>query len=181
MSSNKSVRESLERIYGKKDMFTEARIEEQIDELNKERKRKIRTYREFKKHCKFKRSKEKKLEQQLSLHHLRHKSEQGDTSEHNGAVIASLPHSYIHSLPRDEEELINNMLRDYKKGIKVNIVRVTTEEITPVEVIELPEVIEDDCIEIEAEPMTPEELTKYEAYKKERNERMKRKFEREER
>ena len=178
MSSNKSVRESLEKIYGKKDMFREAHIEEQIDELNKERKRKIRTYREFKEHCKFKRSKEKKLEQQLSLHHLRHKSEQGDTSEHNGAVIASLPHSYIHSLPRDEEEIINNMLRDYKKGKKISMARVTTEEITPVQIIELPEVT-DDCIEIEVEEMTPEELEKYEAYKKARNERVKNKFERE--
>lgn len=179
--SNKSVRENLEKIYGKKDMFREAHIEEQIDELNKERKRKIRTYREFKQHCKFKRSKEKKLEQQLSLHHLRHKSEQGDTSEYNGAVVASLPHSYIHSLPRDEEEIINNMLRDYKKGIKVNIARVTTEEITPVQVVELPEIDEEDCIEIPVEPMTPEDLAKYEAYKKERNERIKKKFEGEER
>jgi hypothetical protein len=166
----------LERTYGKKDMFVEAKVEQQIEEINKSRKKPIRTYKQYKKHCKYKRSKETLLEKRLSLHHLLHKSESGKTTLENGALVASLPHSYIHSLPREQEEVINNMLREYKKNFKLRIAKVTTEEITPVQVVELPEIDEEDCIEIEVESMTPEELEKYEAYKKARNERVKAKF-----
>lgn len=31
-----------------------------------------------------------------------------------GALIAETPHQYLHSLPREQEEIINNMLREYK-------------------------------------------------------------------
>ena len=50
----------------------------------------------------------------MTLHHLKHRSEDGRTSEQNGAIVNALAHGYLHSLPRHEEELINNMLRDYK-------------------------------------------------------------------
>lgn len=171
MSSNKGARKELERIYGKQCMFEKARIAEQIEARGG-----IRTYREFKEHVKFKKSKRVQMEKTLTFHHLRHKSQQGKSEAENGALVNGLAHIYMHSLPREQEEVINNMLRDYKKGIKVNITRVTTEEITPVQVVELPEIDEEDCIEIEVEPMTPEELKKYEAYKKARNERVKEKF-----
>lgn len=116
------------------------------------------------------------MEKTLTFHHLRHKSQNGKSEAENGALVNGLAHIYMHSLPREQEEVINDMLRDYKKGIKVNIARVTTEEITPVQAVELPEIDEEDYIEIEVEPMTPEELEKYEAYKKARNERVKEKF-----
>lgn len=38
----------------------------------------------------------------------------GATSEHNGAIVNALAHAYSHSLPREQEEIINNMLRDFK-------------------------------------------------------------------
>lgn len=173
--SNKSARKDLESIYGKKDMFTEARIEEQIDELNKTRKKKIKTYREFKEQCRFKSSKEKSMEKMLSFHHLKHKQNGGKAEAENGALLSALPHSYLHSLPRDEEEIINNMLREYKANFDVNCVslKVTpkTIEIEPLQQdeeieIELPEEIQRGYIELE--PMTLEEQAKYEEYKRQK-------------
>ena len=38
----------------------------------------------------------------------------GKTDINNGAILSELVHRYIHSLPREDEELINNMLRKYK-------------------------------------------------------------------
>ena len=171
MSSNKGARKELERLYGKGCMFNKARIAEQIETRGG-----IRTYREFKEHVKFKKSRIIQMERTMTFHHLRHKSQNGRSEAENGAIVNSLAHQYLHSLPRDQEEIINNMLRDYKKGIKVNIARVTTEEITPIQEIELPKIDKEDCIEIDVEPMTQEELEKYEAYKKARNERVKNKF-----
>ena len=171
MSSNKKARQELEKIYGKKDMFDKARIAEQIEARGG-----IRTYREFKEHVKFKKSKRVQMEKTLTFHHLRHRSQNGKSEVENGALVNGLAHIYMHSLPREQEEVINDMLRDYKKGIKVNIARVTTEKIAPVQVVELPEIDEEDCIEIPVEPMREEELEKYEAYKRARNERVKEKF-----
>lgn len=181
--SNKSARKDLESIYGKKDMFTEARIEEQIDELNKTRKRKIKTYREYKKQCRYTNSKRKSLEKMLSFHHLRHKSNGGKAEAENGALLSALPHSYLHSLPRDEEEIINNMLREYKENFDVNCVSLKftpkSIEIEPLQQekeveIELPEEIEKGYIELE--PMTLEEQKKYEEYKKQRVQSQYKKF-----
>lgn len=180
--SNKAARKDLESIYGKKDMFTEARIEEQIDELNKTRKRKIKTYREYKEQCRYTNSKRKSLEKMLSFHHLRHKQNGGKAEAENGALLSALPHSYLHSLPRDDEEIINNMLREYKANFDVHCVslKVTPKsiEIEPLkedeELIELPEEIERGYIELE--PMTLEEQAKYEEYKKQRVNRQYKKF-----
>lgn len=38
----------------------------------------------------------------------------GKTDINNGSILSELVHRYIHSLPREDEELINNMLRKYK-------------------------------------------------------------------
>ena len=178
MSSNKNARKALEDIYGKKDMFVEAQIETQIDEINLTRKKKIKTYREFKEQCKFKGSKRKSMEKMMSYHHLRHKKDKGDSSVENGVLITALPHSYIHSLPRNEEEIINNMLREYKANFSVNSVSLSLtdkgieiQELEEQEVeIELPPEIE--AGEILVEPMTPEEQAKYDEYKKQRNARV---------
>lgn len=174
MSSNKNVRLELEKIYGKKDMFLEAKIEEQIDELNKTRKKKIRTYREFKEKTRFKKSKTKQLEKQMSYHHGVHKSDGGKATVENGFNISSLTHMYLHSLPRDEEEIINNMLRNYKKDFKMNIAEVTTQEVTPIAQLNFDEPQE--FIEIEAEDMTLEEWIEYKKHKEERNLRTNKKF-----
>lgn len=38
----------------------------------------------------------------------------GSTTVENGANLSEIAHQYAHSLPRDEEEIINNMLREFK-------------------------------------------------------------------
>lgn len=51
----------------------------------------------------------------MTLHHLQHRSESGSTSAENGAIINELAHRYMHSLPRNQEEIINNYIREWKK------------------------------------------------------------------
>ena len=91
----------------------------------------------------------------MTLHHLKHRSEGGPTSENNGAVVSALAHSYLHSLPRDQEEIINNMLRDYK-------FRATTLSIGKSVEIEGQEFEFDlsDCIEIPLEPISKSDKKK---------------------
>lgn len=50
----------------------------------------------------------------MTFHHLKHQSNGGDNSVENGALLDITPHEYIHSLPRSQEEIVNNMLREYK-------------------------------------------------------------------
>lgn len=107
---NKIIRERLEKIYGKGCMFQKAYIAERIEKMGG-----IKTYREYQREHKYTLKKIKKLEETMTLHHLKHRSEGGATSERNGAVVNSLAHGYLHSLPRHEEEIVNNMLREYKE------------------------------------------------------------------
>ena len=107
---NRKIREALERIYGEGCMFQKARIEKRIEQLGG-----IKTYKQFKEQHKYTLKKIKAFENIQTYHHLQHKSENGQTTIENGAVINSLAHTYMHSLPRADEEIINNMLRDYKK------------------------------------------------------------------
>lgn len=106
---NKSIREKLEAKYGKGCMFRNADIAKRIEAMGG-----IKTYRQYKEEHRYKIKKIIQLEKQMTLHHLKHRSEGGPTSENNGAVVSALAHSYLHSLPRDQEEIVNNMLRDYK-------------------------------------------------------------------
>lgn len=108
-NKNKAIRERLERIYGKGCMFQKAHIAQRIEEIGG-----IKTYKQYIQQHKYSFKKVKKLEETMTLHHLKHRADEGRTSEQNGAVINALAHGYLHSLPRNEEEIINNMLRDYK-------------------------------------------------------------------
>lgn len=107
---NRKIREALERIYGEGCMFQKARIEKRIEQLGG-----IKTYKQFKEEHRYTFKKIKVFEGMMTYHHLLHKSENGETSIENGAVVNSLAHTYMHSLPRADEEVINDMLRDYKK------------------------------------------------------------------
>lgn len=110
MSNNKSVREELEKKYEKGCMFKKAHIEEKI-----EGKKTIKTYKRFIQEQRFTRKKIKKLEEIMTLHHLKHRFEGGKTNAENGAIVNALAHMYMHSLPREQEEFINNELRQYKE------------------------------------------------------------------
>ena len=71
---------------------------------------------------------------------------------------------------------MNEKFQQYKADFLIGIAEITTEGIKQAQEIELPE-IEEDCIEIDLELMTEEDLRKYEEYKRKRNERVFRKFE----
>ena len=111
-SKNKKIRHSLERIYGKGCMFQKAYIAERIAAIGG-----IKTYREFIKEKKYTLKEIKRLEANMTLHHLKHRSDGGPTTEENSANINELAHRYVHSLPGNHEEIVNNMLRDYKYQI----------------------------------------------------------------
>lgn len=105
-------------------MFSKARIAERIESMGG-----IRTYRSY---VAEKRFKGKKIPKQLTYHHLRHKSDGGKATVENGAVVDATAHAYLHSLPRHQEEIINNMLRAYK----INAMAITTEEVLNHDAIE---------------------------------------------
>lgn len=109
MSDNSKARQALEQIYGKGCMFKKAHIEEQIYQLKT-----IKTYKVFLQETRYTGKKIRQLEKNMTYHHLRHDSEGGKATVENGAIVNELAHRYLHSLPRDEEEIINNMLRHFK-------------------------------------------------------------------
>lgn len=109
---NSKARRRLEKIYGKGCMFKKAHIEEQIEAL--QTKRVIKSYKVFLKETKYTGKKIRQLEGNMTYHHLRHRSEGGKTDVENGAIVNEMAHRYMHSLPREDEEVINNMLRKFK-------------------------------------------------------------------
>ena len=104
----------------------------------------------------------------------------GKATEENGALLRNMNHQWFNRQSKERQEEMNAMFQEYKRTYngtrRIRIAQVTTEAITPVAEIDLPE-IEEDCIEIDLEPMTEEMLKKYEEHKRKRNERIVRKFE----
>lgn len=138
-NKNRQIRLQLESIYGKGCMFQKAHIAQRIEEMGG-----IKTYKKYIQEHKYTLKKIKRLEETMTLHHIKHRSEGGATSVHNGAVMSALAQGYAHSLPREHEEIVNNMLRDYKfKALQMEV----GDEVR-VEGIEM-EFDLSDCIEIE--------------------------------
>ena len=105
-NSNRSAKKELERIYGKGCFFNRAKVAEQIEAMGG-----IKTFKVF---VQEKRFKGKPISHQITYHHLVHKSEGGKATVENGANVEEVAHQYLHSLPRNQEEIINNMLREFK-------------------------------------------------------------------
>lgn len=124
MSKNKSMKKLLEYIYGEGCFFSRARIAERIEAIGG-----IKTFKTF---INEKVYKGKPISYQLTVHHLKHRSEGGDTTEKNCANIMEIAHQYIHSLPREKEEVINNMIRDFK----INCLSICGNELTDAKSIE---------------------------------------------
>lgn len=160
MSTNKVARQKLEAIYGKGCMFKKAHIPEQIENLKT-----IKTYKRFLQETRYSGRKIRLLEKNMTYHHLRHVSEGGKATDENGAVVNELAHRYLHSLPRDEEEVVNNMLRQYKLKIDGGIMTATDEGLK----IEQPFAVDiemdlNDCIVIPAHDITAEDMKKREKF-----------------
>ena len=114
--TNKAARQKLERIYGKGCMFFKANIPERLRQAGIQ----IKGYKVFVSEKRYKAKKIRKLETTMTYHHLEHNADGGKTNVENGAVVNELAHRYLHSLPRQDEEIINDMLRDYKREFELN-------------------------------------------------------------
>lgn len=108
---------------------------------------------------------------QLTYHHILEKSKGGKATVENGALLSAENHEWFNKQSKEEQRRMNDMFQQYKLGI----VEFTTEKVKQAVEISLP-VIEEEYIEIPVEPMTEEELKIYEEHKKQRNERVFRKF-----
>ena len=107
---NHGKKNELIRIYGKKSMYQEARIDDIIKSLFG------KSYEEYEKSHPFDDDKMRVMKSKLAYHHMQHISEEGDTNLENGALVTSLEHAFIHTLSRYEEEIVNNELRKYKEN-----------------------------------------------------------------
>lgn len=118
MSSNKQKREELEQIYGKGSMFEKAQSEQYIETLPR-----IKGYKKYIQEKRYTGKEIRRLTKSMNYHHLKHKSEGGETSIENGAVVNEMEHRYMHSLPRQHEEIINDHIRQWK----IDFITLTTE------------------------------------------------------
>lgn len=150
MASNKKKREQLEEIYGKGSMFEKSHTEDYISTLPK-----IKGYKKFLKEKHFTSKEIKKLTERMNYHHLEHKADGGATSIENGAIVNELEHRYLHSLPRNQEEVINNHIRQWK----IDFITLSTESVIDSEQIQID--LNKDYIEIpvyDYKKMTKKEL-----------------------
>jgi hypothetical protein len=133
MSDNKSKRDELEKIYGSGSMFQKARTEEYIATLPR-----IKGIKQYIREKHYSGKVLKQLRKQMQFHHMKHVSEGGKTTLENGAVVDAVEHPYMHSLPREHEEIINNHIRKWK----VDFMTLTTEGVQ-----ESGELVQDDSTE----------------------------------
>lgn len=96
MSSNKSARQELERLFGKKCMIEELGIRY----IPKKERRKIKGY--------------TKYDECLTFHHIKEKHNGGKSTAENGALVRGYNHRWLHSLPDYQKEQINQALQQYK-------------------------------------------------------------------
>ena len=160
-------RKQLEQVYGKGCMFKKAKVEEQIYALRQ--KRIIKSYKAFLKETKYTLKKIRQLEGNMTYHHLKHRSEGGKTSIQNGAIVNELAHRYMHSLPREDEEVINDMIREFKLSGGIMVPLEKGIDVQPIE-LEL-DFDMSDCITIPVYDNTKED---YEKRKKFNRAKMKR-------
>lgn len=134
--ANRGIRIALARIFGSGCMFRKSNAEEFIEKIGS-----IKTYKQYKRETRYKSKKIKQFESIMTLHHLQHRSEGGSTSVENGAIINELAHRYIHSLPRNQEEIINDYIRAWKRQnygkCTVDIVEELPEEEFEIDLAEL--------------------------------------------
>ena len=99
MSSNRAARQELERIFGKICMIEAAGIRY----IPKEQRRKLKGY--------------TKYDDILTYHHIKEKQHGGKATVENGAIVRGYNHRWLHSLPEEEKEKVNQQLIEFKATI----------------------------------------------------------------
>ena len=107
----------------------------------------------------------KKNARMITYHHLKHKSEGGKATIENGANVALENHEWLHSLPRDEEEKVNEAVRQWK----INFLTMKNGEVKDSGQLSFKELKkEEDCIVIQAYDTTKVQRKELEKKKKEK-------------
>ena len=97
----------------------------------------------------------KKNAHMMTYHHLRHESEGGKATVENGANLKAENHEFLHSLPRAEEEKVNNAIRRWK----MNFLAMRNGQVVDSGTVTFPDLTKDeDCIIIPLEDTTIEQL-----------------------
>jgi hypothetical protein len=185
--NNRVIREALEKKYGKGCWFAKAHLAERLEQEGIG----ALSYKKFVERQHYTKKKLNKLEKNMTLHHLKHQSEGGATTMENGAVVSEIAHRYLHNgLNRDQEEIANNMLREFKGDNKTKKrenyqevkLELTDDLVFPIEIktAEISFSRETGVQFNVLEEMTEEEIAEYRRHKQERNERVFKKFERSE-
>lgn len=99
MSKNKQARNKLIRIFGNKCMIEELGIRK----IPVEKRKKIKGYR--------------KTQETITYHHIKEKQDGGKATVENGALIKGYNHEWLHTLPEDQKEEINNQIQQYKMNV----------------------------------------------------------------
>ena len=144
-SKNSKARKKLEKIYGKGCFMERAGI------------RKITGF--------------KKDAYTMTYHHMRHVSEGGKATVENGANLALENHEFLHSLPREEEEKINNEIRRWK----ANFILMNNGKVENRASLEFPDLTnEENCIIIKLEETTKAQYEELQRQKQQRKQQFNR-------
>lgn len=99
MSSNKSARQELERLFGKI-CFIETLG---IRYIPKNQRKRIKGY--------------TKYDDVLTYHHIEERQNGGKATLENGALVRGYNHKWLHSLPEAEKQLVNEAMQKYKASV----------------------------------------------------------------
>lgn len=130
---NKTGRNLLEQRYGKGCFMERAGIREITEDEEQENIRTIKGY--------------KKLNREITYHHIFEKQYGGKVSIENGANLASYNHEWLHEQTPEVKEKINRQLQEFKRQLDVTQIKVTDKGLD----IQKPSRLEfdmSDCIEI---------------------------------
>lgn len=108
---NKVLKRKLKAAYGDGCFFERAHISERIEAMGG-----IKTFKVF---VEERRYSGKSISYQLTVHHLKHRSNGGENTVDNCANVAEVAHQYMHSLSFADEEIINEMLREFKVNFMI--------------------------------------------------------------
>ena len=165
MSSNKKAKKELMRLYGKECFIEKLHLRPD-------------TERHYTGKAQYHRM------QQLTYHHIREKVKGGKSTVENGALLSAENHIWFNQQSKQDQRKMNKAFQDYKHSVDVHCVGLSFKEDNSIIVeklqetteidFELPPELEAGVIELEFN--SPEEQAQYEEYKKQRNEKTKKKF-----